>query len=505
MTVDNAPPASGGDVIYTLTVRNNSTSDDATGVVVTDLLPAGLTYVSDSSGGAYNPATGVWAVGIIPANTLITFQIVATTSGAATITNIAEITAADQGDPDSIPGSGATNGILVDDGLDGDANVVDDDEASVDVTPNAGSIIVSGLIFNDNGRGAGTAHNGTSDGTETGIGSISVQAVDVGNGTVYDTATSAADGTYSLNINNAANGRPIRIVTVPPTNYRAISENPGALPAILNPVSTDGEITFTPVTGTAYADVNFGEIQNPTLTQNQSITVSPGSAVLLPHVYTSKTSGDVTFGFANVALNPADSFSAAIFRDNDCSGSINAPDAAISSPVAVTEGDQICVLVRAQADAGAPNSASLDYDLTASTTFTTTALTDLQSNTDQVQVSNIALAISKAVRNVTLGGAYGTNNQASPGDVLEFQLSFANPSALEPAQNVNVFDQTPAYSSLAAAINPVLTSNGLTCTVTVPAGVANTAGYRGPVTWQCPGALPPSATGSLIFRVQVDP
>ena len=505
MTVDNAPPASGGDVIYTLTVRNNSTTDDATGVQVTDLLPAGLTHVSDSSGGAYNPATGVWTVGFIPSNTLITFQIVVTTSGVATITNIAEITAADQVDPDSIPGTGATNGILVDDGLDGDPNPVDDDEASVDVTPTANNIIVSGLIFDDNGAGAGTAHNGTSDGTEAGIASVQVQAVDVGNGTVYDTATSAADGTYSLDIGNVANGRPIRIVTTPPTNYRAISENPGALPAILNPATTDAEITFTPVTGTTYVDVNFGEIENPTLTQNQSITVSPGSAVLLPHVYTSRTSGDVTFGFANVALNPASSFSAAMFRDNDCNGTINAPDAAISSSVAVTAGNQICVLVRAQADAGAPNNASLDYDLTASTDYTGTTVTDLQSNTDQVRVSNIALAISKAVRNVTLGGAYGTNNQASPGDVLEFQLSFANPSALEPAQNVSVYDQTPAYSSLAAAINPVLTSNGLTCGVTVPAGAANTAGYRGPVTWQCPGALPPSATGSLIFRVQIDP
>ncbi|NJN76168.1 MAG: DUF11 domain-containing protein, partial [Synechococcaceae cyanobacterium RL_1_2] len=61
-TVDNASPNVGDNVVYTVTVNNTGPSD-ATNVDVTDQLPAGLTYVSDDSGGAYNSGTGVWTVG----------------------------------------------------------------------------------------------------------------------------------------------------------------------------------------------------------------------------------------------------------------------------------------------------------------------------------------------------------------------------------------------------------------------------------------------------------
>jgi len=48
---------------YTIVVTNNGPSD-ATGVVVTDILPAGATfYESDSSQGTYDNSTGIWAAG----------------------------------------------------------------------------------------------------------------------------------------------------------------------------------------------------------------------------------------------------------------------------------------------------------------------------------------------------------------------------------------------------------------------------------------------------------
>ena len=44
----------GNTVTYTLTVINNG-PDNATGVQITDKLPSGLTYGSDTGGGSYNP------------------------------------------------------------------------------------------------------------------------------------------------------------------------------------------------------------------------------------------------------------------------------------------------------------------------------------------------------------------------------------------------------------------------------------------------------------------
>lgn len=100
-TVDDATPLEGASVNYSLTVTNNS-GQDATGVVVTDNLPAGVTYVSDSGG--YNDATGQWNVGTVSAGSSaalqITVNINAGTTG-STIENVAAITSADQPDPDS--------------------------------------------------------------------------------------------------------------------------------------------------------------------------------------------------------------------------------------------------------------------------------------------------------------------------------------------------------------------------------------------------------------------
>ncbi|MBK8492582.1 MAG: DUF11 domain-containing protein [Saprospirales bacterium] len=65
-TVDNATPNVGSQVVFTITV-NNAGPDAATNVTVKDLLPAGLSYVSDNSGGNYNDVTGIWTVGTIAA------------------------------------------------------------------------------------------------------------------------------------------------------------------------------------------------------------------------------------------------------------------------------------------------------------------------------------------------------------------------------------------------------------------------------------------------------
>ena len=77
---------------------------DATGVVVTDLLPAGYVYVSDDGLGAYVSGTGVWTVGTLLNAASGTLTITATVDGGTsgtTITNTATVTASDQGDSGS--------------------------------------------------------------------------------------------------------------------------------------------------------------------------------------------------------------------------------------------------------------------------------------------------------------------------------------------------------------------------------------------------------------------
>ena len=87
---------------FTLTVQNQGPSD-ATGVVVTDLLPVGLSHVSDTSGGAYDPVSGVWTIGDLTASTSTSIDVVVNVDSDAPLTNTAEVTAANEPDADSTP------------------------------------------------------------------------------------------------------------------------------------------------------------------------------------------------------------------------------------------------------------------------------------------------------------------------------------------------------------------------------------------------------------------
>src|SRR5690606_13129458 len=109
-------------VVFTITLSNGGAAT-ATNVTVTDVLPAGLTFVSSNpSTGTYNQTTGVWTVATLNSGANATLTITATTATVGAKTNIAAVTASDQFDNDSTPGNQATT-------------PAEDDTASVTVTP----------------------------------------------------------------------------------------------------------------------------------------------------------------------------------------------------------------------------------------------------------------------------------------------------------------------------------------------------------------------------------
>jgi uncharacterized repeat protein (TIGR01451 family) len=93
-------PTLGQNVTLTLTVNNNG-PNAATGVVVSDSLPSGLTYVSDDGGGAYVPATGAWTVGALANSATSTLHIVATVNTTDQIVSTAQISSASPLDTNS--------------------------------------------------------------------------------------------------------------------------------------------------------------------------------------------------------------------------------------------------------------------------------------------------------------------------------------------------------------------------------------------------------------------
>jgi len=99
-SVDDDTPEVSDDVEFTIIVTNNGPGD-ATGVEVTDVLPAGLSHVShDASQGTYCPECGgVWDVGSIAQGQSAILVIDAHVDEATEVTNTAAITAMDQADP----------------------------------------------------------------------------------------------------------------------------------------------------------------------------------------------------------------------------------------------------------------------------------------------------------------------------------------------------------------------------------------------------------------------
>lgn len=110
-SVSSTNPNDRATITYTLTVANAASSPlTATGVVVRDLLPSGVSFISASGTGTYNSSTGDWAVGTLApgASATLTITAMVTAGDTVSVANVAEITASSVVDLDSTPNNAAT-------------------------------------------------------------------------------------------------------------------------------------------------------------------------------------------------------------------------------------------------------------------------------------------------------------------------------------------------------------------------------------------------------------
>jgi uncharacterized repeat protein (TIGR01451 family) len=102
------PSAIGDPLTFQITLRNRG-PNTANNVTVTDQLPPEVTFISSTaSRGSYNPATGIWTVGSIAKDEVLTL-LINTTLNAVAVTNVAQVSGSDVPDPDSTPGNNNPN------------------------------------------------------------------------------------------------------------------------------------------------------------------------------------------------------------------------------------------------------------------------------------------------------------------------------------------------------------------------------------------------------------
>ncbi len=156
-TVDNPNPNPGEAIAYTITVTNTG-PNNATGIVLDDDLPAGLTYLFDNSGGAYNFANGNWNVGSLNDGETATLRINARVNPGTertTISNLVEIIAIDQTDSD-ITNNQSTALIAVRPAADLVAADLVVSKQVNNSTPNPGDMIAYTIIVTNNGPDSAT-------------------------------------------------------------------------------------------------------------------------------------------------------------------------------------------------------------------------------------------------------------------------------------------------------------------------------------------------------------
>ena len=119
-TADPRTVSAGGTVTYSITATNRGPSD-ATGVVVSDVLPAEVTLTSATpSQGSYDASTGTWTVGDLALGASATLTITATVNVQGQLRNTATKTGGNEFDPDTSNDSAGTvlNAIVADVGID---------------------------------------------------------------------------------------------------------------------------------------------------------------------------------------------------------------------------------------------------------------------------------------------------------------------------------------------------------------------------------------------------
>ncbi len=215
-TVSNATPNQNTPVTFTVTATNNGPSN-ATGVHVSDLLPAGLNFVSSAqSVGTYDQVTGDWNIGALANGSSATLQIIATVTLTTPVINTATKTAETETDP--VAGNNSASATVT--GVSADISVLKTVNQS---TPTVGQNVTYTIVANNLGPSTATGVQ-LSDLLPAGVTFVSYTATQGAyNSTTgiwfVGTMVNGSSVTLSVVVRVTAMGTIVNTVTVVPGNY----------------------------------------------------------------------------------------------------------------------------------------------------------------------------------------------------------------------------------------------------------------------------------------------
>ena len=351
---------------------------------------------------------------------------------------------------------------------------------------------LSGFVFADVGTGAGTANNGVKDGSEAGIGGVTVKVTNGGGTATFDSSVTSADGAYMLWIPTAAVASTLKIVETNLAGYLSTGASMGNTGGSYDRASDS--ISLSNQSGGIFTGVNFGDAPVNRFIANGQQAGQPGNVVFYPHQFNAGSGGSVSF-----IVTSAGSWPVVVYRDTNCNGVIDTGENVVSGAITVLAADQLCLINKVTIPPGTALGALDTATLQAVFTYTNAnpalgaTLVVIDSTT--VGAGSAGLVLTKTVDKAT----------ALPGDTINYTVSYQNNSST-PIGTIVISDATPAFTTYvstpapsAACIMPL--PAGITaCTVTTSAA----PGGGTSIQWSLTGSLNPASTGQVVFAVKVN-
>jgi uncharacterized repeat protein (TIGR01451 family) len=351
-------------------------------------------------------------------------------------------------------------------------------------------VTLTGRTFDDNGTGGGIANDGLMNGTETGLGGHQIRLTDASGTVTYDTAVSSASGQFSLLIPGTITaGTQLKVIETNPSGFLSTGGSAGNSGGSYDRVAD--AITFI-YGATNVQGLQFGNVAVNTFLNDSQQTGLPGSFVLHPHTFIAHSAGQLSFSLSTVATPNITGWTPIVYLDGNCNGQLDGGEAPIPAALAVSAGQQVCILIKDTIPLLAPFNAQDQITITASFNYSAANPILVQTSTRTA----LTIVGNPTTAGLTLVKAVD-KEMALPGETLTYTVTYANQSS-KALGNIVIFDSTPAFTRFLSASAGPLPANLSGVTITNPA-----MGGSGPIQWSFNGALAPGQTGSVTFSVTV--
>jgi uncharacterized repeat protein (TIGR01451 family) len=197
----------------------------------------------------------------------------------------------------------------------------------------------------------------------------------------------------------------------------------------------------------------------------------------------------------NVASPPILGWSEVLYVDANCNAAIDAGEVIVPASIALTAGQEVCLLVKefvpASGALNAQNAVTITANVSATFSGSAVSFSYVHHDTTTVgQPTSAGLVLVKSVDRAT----------ALPGDSIVYTIVYTN-NGSGILSNVIINDATPAYTLFQSADCGILPLNFVSpCNITKPA-----VGAAGSIIYNFTGTLAPTSSGAVHFTVQVQP